>query len=239
MENFYFNTIYSLLSFLFAQVMQAANAVQAWLGSLGWLLIEWRTVFLLAHLAGLVVGLGAALLMEVRLLPHLRHRPLERRDLDWMETGGTCVKVGLALLWLSGAGLVALAWLKNPDILFNPKLHAKLVIVGLLTANGWVLHQRVLPYMRRQVGRTIFAGASRAQLAGLMGTAALSLVSWQAAAYLGMARELNFAGAAADILWLYVLLVLSAWGMAGMTNWLVGVQAKAPALVAQARQRSA
>ncbi len=218
---------------LSAQGMQAALAVQAWLGSLGWLFIEWRTALLLAHLAGLVVGLGAALLMEIRLLPHLKARPLERRDLAWLETGGTCVKVGLALLWLSGAGLVALGWLKNPDILLNPKLHAKLVIVVLLTANGWVLHQLVLPYLRSRVGHTILGGASRAQLAGLMGSAALSLVSWQAAAYLGMARELNFTVAAADILGFYALLVAAAWGLATVTNWLVRPAAEARIAMAQ------
>ena len=219
--------IAAFLGAVAAQGMQVALAVQAWLGSLGWLFVDWRTALLLVHLAGLVVGLGAALLMELRLLPHLRSRPLEWRDLDWMETGGTCVKVGLAVLWLSGAGLVALGWMKNPDILLNPKLHAKLVIVVLLTFNGVGLHQLVLPYLRRRVGQTILGGASRAQLAGLMGSAALSVVSWQAAAYLGMARELNFTVAAGDILGFYGLLVLAAWGLAALANRLLRPVARA------------
>ena len=212
---------------LAAQGMQAALAVQSWFGSLDWLFVEWRTALLLVHLAGLVVGLGAALLMEIRLLPHLRTRPLERRDLAWLETGGTCVKVGLALLWLSGVALVALGWMKNPDILLNPKLHAKVVIVVLLSFNGVVLHQLVLPYLRGRVGRTILGGASRAQLAGLMASAALSRVSWQAGAYLGMARELNFTVAASDILGLYGLLVLAAWGVATLANRLLRPAAEA------------
>ena len=210
--------------------MQVALTVQAWFGSLGWLFVESRTALLLLHLAGLVVGLGAALLMEIRLLPHLRARPLERRDLAWLETGGTCVKVGLGLLWLSGAALVALGWMNNPDILLNPKLHAKLVIVVLLSVNGVVLHQLVLPYLRGRVGQTILSGASRAQLAGLMGSAALSAVSWQAAAFLGMARELNFTVAAGDILGFYGLLVLAAWGLASIANWLLRPAAEAPVI---------
>jgi hypothetical protein len=179
-------------------------------------MIGLRTILLSTHVAGLALGLGTAAFLDLRMLPALRRRPLAAADLALLEAGGRAVAAGLALLWISGIGLVYLAWRADPGFLGNPKLHAKLAIVAVLTLNGLALHALVLPMLRAGVGRPALDALDPARCAVVLGCGAVSAVSWAAAFLLGMARELNHVVPAASILQAYALALLLAWAGAGL-----------------------
>ena len=179
-------------------------------------MIGLRTILLSAHVAGLGLGLDTAAFLDLRLLPALRRRPLAAADVALLDAGGRAVAAGLALLWISGIGLVHLAWQQDPGVLGNPKLHAKLAIVGILTLNGIALHALVLPLLRAGVGRPALDALDPARCAVVLGCGAVSAVSWAAAFLLGMARELNHVVPAASILQAYALALLVVWAGAGL-----------------------
>lgn len=54
-------------------------------------------------------------------------------------------------LWLTGAAVIGTDYLeKGMSYFANPKLHAKVIIVLLLTFNGMLLHRYVLPALLRR-----------------------------------------------------------------------------------------
>lgn len=180
-------------------------------------IFEPRTILLTVHVAALVLGLGAAVVLDLHLLRVLRGgRALRALDLELLGLGERLAALGLVVLWLSGAGLVALAVAADPAALENPKLLAKILIVAALTANGLMLHARVLPRVRAGVGAPLFArmGAGDVRLA--LAGAAVSATGWGAAFLLGMLRELNGRGSVGLYLALWAAAAVAAACVAGL-----------------------
>lgn len=156
-------------------------------------MIEPKTLLLVLHLLGLVLGLGGALLLDLHLLRLLRGGAVSAVEAALVRSCSALIGVGLLLLWTSGAGLVWLALQANPDALLNGKLQAKILVVLLLTANGAALHARVLPRFGRQLGRPLFEGMTGAQALLCLAHGAVSVSAWGFAFVCGAVRELNFA----------------------------------------------
>src|SRR5882757_5072437 len=95
-----------------------------------------QTFLLALHLIGLAFGIGASTILDLRMLRLLYGRPVSEQDLAFAGVLSTFVRVGLVLLLISGLGLLLLLWLSDPALLANPKLHAKLTIVAMLTQIG-------------------------------------------------------------------------------------------------------
>ena len=145
----------------------------------------------LAHVLGFSLGMGGALTLDILTVRFLT-RAITEDDLRSLSGLGQAVLAGFALLIASGAAfLVLYAW-NQPAMLTNPKLWAKLSVVGVLAINSFAVHRFVLPRVARQVGRRIFEGVPTRErdLMLLIGT--ISGVSWMAATVLGAVRELSF-----------------------------------------------
>ena len=95
---------------------------------------------LFGHLIASAVTLAAVLREDLRLLATRRVDPARLRQTMRVAT------LGLAVLWSTGLGLVAITAATAPSP-WTPggKLAAKLVVVTLLTLNGWALHAWVFP----------------------------------------------------------------------------------------------
>lgn len=193
-------------------------------------MIEPRTCLLVVHLVGLVLGLGVTLLLDLHMLRLLRGHPVGATEAGLVRSGCFLVGIGLALLWLSGIGLVWLATAADPMALHNPKLQAKVAAVVLLTVNGIALHRRVLPRLARNLGRPLFAGLSPGQTMLCLGHGAVSIAGWGFAFVLGAVRELNFAAGLHQFLAVYVAM-LAAAGMAALLLYRPGDHAADPDLV--------
>jgi hypothetical protein len=86
----------------------------------------------------------------------------------------------------------------------NPKLHAKVIIVVLLSYNGLLLHRLVLPALQK-AGSLLNLGFSARMLALFCGS--LSAVSWMYAAMLGVGRPLAWKYSLSELLMAYPVLI--------------------------------
>jgi hypothetical protein len=165
-------------------------------------------VLLGVHLLGCIFGVGASTILDLRVLRLLSGRRVAAEDLAFARLLSVFARLGLLLLWLSGLCFLARYWLVAPDMLVNPKLHAKIFIVLTLTLNGLVVEFIALPMLIRQHGRALFDGLPPAAQAGTLIVGTVSTTSWYAAFALGLLREWNFIVPGWAILLLYIAVLL-------------------------------
>ena len=171
-----------------------------------------KTPLILMHLIGLCLSIGPVLLIDCRFIRVLLGAPMTREDVDLVVLLSTWIRLGLALLWVSGAGFLLFYAAYSPEALGNPKLHAKLAIVSLLTLNSLFVERYLFGQLRARAGRTLFApGDTRQHLAVLL-IGAVSATGWYTPLVLGVTRELNFACPAWMILASYGIALIGAFG---------------------------
>lgn len=166
-----------------------------------------KTVLRFLHFVGLAVGLGGATLLDLMLLRFFVRRQVCVEHVEIFEFSSKIINAGLKLLWLTGLGFLLHYSLCDPIKLQNPKLHAKLAVVVILTLNGVFIHMTVLPHLRRQIGRTLFHGTGGLQRSVFFASGAVSAVSWYTPVVLGVFSQLNFSVPATQILVGYLVLV--------------------------------
>ncbi len=166
-----------------------------------------QTLLVALHLIGVAFGIGASTILDLRTLRLLRGGPITEQDLAFAAVLSTFVRIGLVLLLISGLGCLLRLWLVTPDLLGNPKLHAKLAIVGVLTLNGCLIETIALPLLRRQCGGPLFEGVSYRTQVAVLAMGVVSATSWYLPFLLGVARELNFGPSALTILAAYLALI--------------------------------
>jgi hypothetical protein len=179
-----------------------------------------KTLLVCAHVFGVTIGFGAVLVIDAAVALLLQRRSISEGHLELIEFASALAALGLTVLWISGLGLLAFYYVKDPGALLNPKLHAKIVVVVILTLNGALVHRIVLPALGRSLGRRLFADMARARVAGCLAVGAVSSVSWFTPFFLGLFREFNFALTMPELLLLYatavataLLLLLSLFGL--------------------------
>ena len=187
----------------------AIDAHQAAIAGLKLFGLPLRTIFLLAHVTALAVGMGGALLLDGYLFGYLYRRAVTEHVAELATLGGRAIAAALAVLWLSGFGFLLQYALENPEKLANPKLWAKVSIVAILTANGYLIHRTILARVQTCIGKPLLAGLSLATAQPILMLGTISGVSWLTAFVLGMVRELNDVVAAPKILTVYVALLVA------------------------------
>lgn len=169
--------------------------------------IDLKTMIKVMHLTGLSLGLGGAVLLDVLAL---RFLILERISLEVSRIfayGTRIVLLGLVLLWVSGLGYLGYYYCYDLHSLSNPKIWAKLVIVVILTLNGWWIHHWILPLIQQNIGNHFFARLTLKQRRILLSSSVISVCSWFMPLLLGACKEFNFCIEASTILILYSGLV--------------------------------
>jgi hypothetical protein len=169
-----------------------------------------KAVLLFVHLIGLALGLGAATLLDLLVVRMLVAGKIAPSQPAFIEFAAAVVTAGLALLWLSGLGLLAYYSAFDLTALQNPKVWAKVAIVAVLTLNGLFIHAAVLPLIKRQAGRGLFDGISEVRKSLLLTAGAVSITSWFMPVFLAVSRPLNFVVPAQIILAAYVVLLVVA-----------------------------
>lgn len=170
-----------------------------------------------AHFIGLALGLGGAILLDLMMLRFFVRGKIIKETYGIFGFASKVVSIGLLLLWVTGIGFLFLYALTKPELLMNPKVHAKLLIVLILTVNGYFIHSVILPGVKAQVGRSLFSGASPVKRTIFVTSGAISAVSWVFPVALGAFPQLNFAVPVPVILSVYLaLIVLAALAMHGL-----------------------
>jgi hypothetical protein len=169
-----------------------------------------KSTLLALHLLGLVLGLGAATMLDLIIVRFVGSRTVTQEYWSVISLLSKAVTGGLVLLWISGIGFLTHYAVFNPELLTNPKIWAKIAIVGVLSLNGVFIHRAVLPLVRRQVGGPLFEGLTNFQRSCLLASGAISGMSWWIPLGLGAFPQLNFTVGAETILAIYALLLMLA-----------------------------
>lgn len=160
-------------------------------------IFRWGSFIL--HSLGVAIGAGGAYLSDAILFASLRNHVISKSEIKFIRLGGLITMTGLLLLIVSGVSI----FLTAPEqYLDTPKFLAKMVIVGVLTVNGCLLHWKLVPIVERHIPSYLpheldFMRASRLMFA----CGAISVTSWTFSLALGSMR--GFRGDLMLILTLY------------------------------------
>ena len=166
-----------------------------------------RSLIVAAHQASLVMGLGAALFLDLYLAQFLKHRVITQHTVDLVRFGSQLVTWGLAAIWVTGGAILLYYYLWAPELLQNPKIWAKLVIVLGLTVNGVFIHRYAFNGLRNCLGRRVLDQGLFKVAVTFLPLAAVSVVSWGFAFLLGAFKELNNTYDAATLLSYYLTIL--------------------------------
>ena len=162
-----------------------------------------KSFIVAAHQASLVIGLGAALFLDIYLAQFLKYRVITQHTLDLVRFGSQLVTWGLAAIWATGGAILLYYYLWAPELLQNPKIWAKLIIVLGLTINGLFIHRYAFNGLRNCLGRRVLDQGLLKVALTFLPLAAISVVSWGFAFLLGAFKELNNTYDAASLLSFY------------------------------------
>ena len=166
------------------------------------------TFFVFLHLIATCAAIGTIVVTDMRLAAKLMDYRVVIPRPERFET--VMVTVSLVLLYVTGIVLIAMSLTERPDYLANGKLQAKLVLVGLLTLNAWILHFMAFPILA--LSRPV-SQWTRSQWLTVAASVSLSNSLWFFCAFLGVARPWNFKVSAwfvlgvAALVWASVLLL--------------------------------
>jgi hypothetical protein len=159
-----------------------------------------KTSLIILHLIGLAIGVGAATLLDLIIMRFMVLGRISRDHVKVVHLAAHMVTGGLALLWITGIAFLSYYYYFAPDSLANPKVHAKIAIVLVLTLNGLLVHKYILPTIANKEGRHLFDEVSVKQQTFMLACGTISAVSWYVPIVLGATREWNFAMPASTIL---------------------------------------
>ncbi len=135
---------------------------------------------LFVHVIVFAMTLAAVLREDWRLLA------TRRIDAPRLLHTARAVSIGLSALWVSGLMLVAIDAAASIGPWWpSAKLQAKLIVVGVLTVNGWALHAWVFPRLSDgvvRIDRSLWPAAA---------LGAISSASWVTASFVGVARVVS------------------------------------------------
>ena len=166
-----------------------------------------KTVLIAGHLVGLAFGVGGALTLDIIAFRYFYLDRVTPEKLIIFHFIARLVTFGLIILWVTGIAFLWLYWQHQPELLGNQKVWAKLVIVVVLTVNGYFLHHRVFPILDRNLGRQMFHRVTVDETAMMFCLSSISIISWGFPLVLGIARSLNFTAGMGSILAFYFLML--------------------------------
>ncbi len=165
-----------------------------------------RSLLIFMHLAAMI---AAGISIAFGDYAILRHRPVNR---DLMVKASRAVTWSLVALWVTGLSIISLDMSTVALTLAKaPKLQAKLTVVLILTANGFLLHRYTLTALGGRKRPT----EQQVKVAAILG--AVSATSWGYAMFLGVAKAWAPILGAPGFLLLYALGL--AFGIAVSLRW--------------------
>ena len=174
-----------------------------------------QLLLLFTHLLGTSLALGAIVATDIRLLRRLADDRVRIAPPNPFVM--RLITLALLMLYATGATMIGLGLNERADYLSaNPKLLAKLILIGVLTINALVLHRYTFPGLAR--GRRVARWKARDFLRVAV-PVALSNCLWMYCAFLGIARPWSYSVSVGFVLgtaaWLFALT------LAGVTALLV------------------
>ena len=168
-----------------------------------------RAIIRIFHFIGLSMGLGAATLLDLMIIRFFLGQEMTQQKFEMFQFLADLVNVGLKMLWVTGLSFLLFYWMTEPVKLGNEKVWAKMVIVGILTVNGWFIHRTIIPFMHGQIGRTMLDGVPFHKKFVFVTMGMISFVSWYGPVIIANLPQLNFQVPMLQILIAYGVVLLS------------------------------
>lgn len=138
-----------------------------------------RVLLVATHIVAVAVAVGLVFWQDIALLTSRRLNSMQFR------LSSIRVTQALVVLWFSGLAIIALdTGLDFSTLATQPKIQAKLLVVTLLSLNGWALHRIAFPALMGMCKNPV----RTATVVSIMG--GISTISWAYALFLGIARPL-------------------------------------------------
>lgn len=145
-----------------------------------------RPVLIGFHLLGLSLGLGAATMGDIFFFKFLKDLRISEREADTLRSVSQVVWFGLALLVISGVGIV----LTDAELyLASAKFLTKMFVILVIILNGAFLNLYITPklvHISFGDDHEHFSGELRHERGLAFASGAISVVSWYSAFVLGM-----------------------------------------------------
>jgi len=166
------------------------------------------------HLSGLAFGVGGAWMLDLYILRKMYKSPVTQENIQVLRFISKIVLIGLSMLWLSGFLFLVFYYFAQPESLLNHKIWAKLVMVIILSLNGYFLHKLVLPIIIENQNKIIINTVSLKQINLITFIGCLSFITWPLVMLLGTFKSINFSFSFIEILAFYALCLLVALAVA-------------------------
>lgn len=166
-----------------------------------------KALIVYVHLLATAFALVELLKFDFQMLRKL-NQPLSIAARKQLRRVRVTISLALAVLWVTGIGLVVSSALVAPDSTWaNEKLWMKVITVLLLTLNGILVHRVASRWLAPGLVVSEMPPLQQ-QLLLVMGT--VSTVSWLFAAFLGIARTWDNTARIEELLALYGTLLIGA-----------------------------
>lgn len=149
------------------------------------LLAQQHMWWVILHNIGFILGLGGATITDIMFFRFLKRGTITREQKETMDTLSNVIWIGLCVLIVSG---IMLYLPEQARLSVSSKFLLKLVVVSVITINGFFLNVLVGPRMRQfSLDQTLPARRFRRR-AFVLG--AISITSWYTAFLLGSFRSI-------------------------------------------------
>lgn len=156
--------------------------------------INIHTLLLMAHILGTTLGVGGATISDLLFFRSTQDGRIEAKEWEILKMVSVVIWVGLLLAVASGLGFLV-EYAMTPEktqYLANPKIWAKLTIVGIIFANGLLLHWKLFPIFESMVGRPMGESRFVKNMTLVFTSGAISITSWYTVFIMGAWRGLSF-----------------------------------------------
>jgi len=168
---------------------------------------EYKTIWTILHLLGVVVGFGAAITADTLFFKFLKDLKLSKGELDVMSWVSKVVWIGLSIILLSGI----LLFLSNVQgYLASSKFLIKMFIVLFIALNGTLLHFYIKPRLKLIDWESAKHDKKRRIRKISFAAGAVSFNSWMLALILGVLDSIPIKFSVALLLYLGFLSVVIA-----------------------------
>ncbi len=124
--------------------------------------MDLHTLLVFGHIAGTILGVGGATIAEVQIIQALRDGKVDSSERALMHANYTTIRVGMALIILSGLALVWWHLAQGNDwVITSAKIQVKDIMFVAIVANAIALTKRWVPlWLGAAVSFTSWWGAT-------------------------------------------------------------------------------
>lgn len=162
------------------------------------------------HLLSFAGSFGLVIFSDFLMLEFPLRGFISKSNLDLISKASKAISLGLFVLILSGLSFLIYYKFKSPELLSNPKLYSKMLVVTILSLNGVWLHKRGIRLLGQFEDKKELSTRDIPIIRRLMMAGAVSAISWWTAFIMGTFRELNFRFSFTLLTGIYAIAVFAA-----------------------------